>query len=62
MGAVDTKSTTLLVPLSVAQAYNLDIQPLLDPFVTHFVEGGTFANIIHGITLSLNYIYNFMAV
>ena len=61
MGAVDTGCTTLLAPLSVAKLYNLDIRPLSDPFVMHF-ENGTFANITHGVSRSLNYIYNFMAV
>ena len=62
MGAVDTGCTTLLVPLSVAKLYNLDIRPLLDPFVIHFAEDETFANISHGVSRSLDYTYNFMAV
>lgn len=64
MVAVDTGCTSLLlVPLSIAQSFNLDIHPLLDHFVMHFDEDGTFAyNITHGVSRPLEYIYNFMAV
>jgi hypothetical protein len=62
MGAVDTGCTTMILPLSIAQQFNLDIQPLLDPFITHFAEHGSFATISHGVSRSMEYVWNFIAV
>jgi hypothetical protein len=52
----------MLLPVSVAIAFGLDIQPLPTPFTIYFAAKNTYASITRGVRRDPKYVWDFIAV
>ena len=62
LGITDCGCTNIIMPLHLAQHFNLPVSPLLQSFPMHFAETGSYATIALCVNRPPEYVWNFIAV
>ena len=52
----------MIIPTSIATAFNLEVVLLPDPFSMHYPEQGASNTITHGVLRDKDYVWNYIAV